>query len=80
VDTRGGAPGVLSVLVIEDVSGTPMFLPIQVAALDSNGEMALGATVPSGLAGITVTLRSFAQHAPGGHGYVDSDRETITIY
>jgi len=70
---------VLSVLVIEDVGGTSMFLPIQVAALDANGEMALSATVPSGLAGITVTLRSFAQRAPGKHGYVDSDRETITI-
>jgi hypothetical protein len=80
VDARGGAPGVLSVLVIEDVGGTSMFLPIQVAALDSNGEMALSATVPSGLAGITVTLQSFAQHAPGKHGYVDSDRETITFY
>jgi hypothetical protein len=42
--------------------------------------MALSATVPSGLAGITVTLQSFAQHAAGKHGYVDSDRETITIY
>jgi len=80
VDTRGGAPGGIALLALQDVGGTPLFLPIQLGTLDTNGEMELAATVPSGISGITLTLQSFAQKAPGQHGFVDSDRETITIH
>ena len=80
ISTRGGPPGVLSVLVITGVNGAPYFLPIKVDTLDANGEMGMKTTVPSGLAGATVTLQSFAQHAAGKKGYIDSDRETVTIH
>jgi hypothetical protein len=36
-------------------------------------------TVPSDLAGVTLTLQSHAQK-PSGHGFIDSEPETVTIY
>jgi len=80
VDTRGGAPDALALLVLLDVSGTSCFIPLQLTTLDSNGEMELSATVPSGLSGITLTLQSFAQRSAGHHGFADSDKETVSLY
>jgi hypothetical protein len=79
LDTRGGEPGVLALLALVEVSGAPTFFPLQLTTLDANGEIELAATVPSGLAGVTLTLQSFAQRPGGKKGFVDSERETITI-
>jgi len=79
LDTRGGPSGSLAILVLEDVGGSSYFLPVQIATLDANGEMALTVTVPAGLAGLTATLQSFAQNAPGKHGILDSGKETISF-
>jgi len=80
LDTRGGDAGALSMLVIRDMNGTPLFLPIQIATLDANGEMELAATVPSGLAGTTITFQSFSQKPGAKHGYVDSGLEVLSIH
>lgn len=80
IDTRGGGDGVLAALVLKEVSGTACFLPIQIGSLDVNGEMALDATVPSGLAGITLKFQSYALRPNGQRGIVDSSPETISIY
>jgi hypothetical protein len=80
LDTRGGDAGALSMLVIRDMNGTPLFLPIQIAVLDANGEMELAATIPSGLAGTTITFQSLAQKSGAKHGYVDSGLEVLSIY
>jgi hypothetical protein len=79
IDTRGGDSGTLSILVIRDVNGTPMFLPIQITTLDINGEMELAATTPSGLAGTTITFRSYSQKSGAKHGFVDSGLEVLSI-
>jgi len=66
--------------VIRDMNGTPLFLPIQIATLDANNEMELAATVPSGLAGTTITFQSFSQKPGAKHGYVDSGLEVLSIH
>jgi hypothetical protein len=79
IDTRGGPSGSLAILVLEDLGGSSYFLPLQIAMLDANGEMALNVTVPSGLAGLTATLRSYAQNAAGKHGIRGSGKQTISF-
>jgi hypothetical protein len=80
IDTRGGGDGVLAALVLKEVNGTACFLSIQIGSLDVNGEMALDTSVPSGLAGITLKLQSYALRQNGQRGIVDSSSETISIY
>jgi len=79
LDTRGGPSGSLAIFVLEDLGGLSYFLPLQITMLDANGEMALTVTVPSGLAGLTATLQSFAQNVAGKHGTLDSGKETISF-
>jgi len=55
-------------------------LPVQIGTLDVNREIELSATLPSGLAGVTLKLQSYALRRAGRHGVIDSSPETISIY
>ena len=65
-------------LVLTDLSGTPMFLPIAIGALDGNGNYALTGTTPPGLAGTTMTCIGYAIGA-NGHTVIDSSPETLVF-
>jgi len=78
LEIRGGEPGHLSCFVLTDLSGTPMFLPIAIGALDGNGNYALTGTTPSGLAGTTMTCIGYAIGA-NGHTVIDSSPETLVF-
>lgn len=79
LETRGGETGALTVLVLVDVSGTPMFAPLQVSTFDANGESVLNATVPSSASGLDFTLIAYAQKKAGGRGIIDSWTEVVTV-
>jgi len=78
LEIRGGEPGVLGMLALIDVSGTPTFLPTLLAPLDAVGNLVLSGTVPTGLAGLTATFVGYAQK-PSGRGLIDSMPETIAF-
>jgi hypothetical protein len=58
-----GAAGGGMLLVAVDVSGSAMFVPIVHGAFGDDGTHVLAATVPPGLAGLSVTLQSFGLDA-----------------
>jgi FG-GAP repeat protein len=58
--TSAGDPDQPALLVVEEVDGGPLFLPVVSSLLNANGEWHLPATVPSGLAGHSVALRSWS--------------------
>jgi hypothetical protein len=57
--TSAGDPGQPALLVVEEVDGAPLFLPVTSSPLNTNGEWHLPVTVPAGLAGHSVALRSW---------------------
>jgi hypothetical protein len=73
---RGGEPGNPSCVVLTDISGAPIFIPLAIGTLDANGAFALSGTAPPGLAGTTMTFLGFAIGA-NGHTVIDSSPETI---
>jgi hypothetical protein len=79
IETRGGESGALTLLALIDLSGTPMFVPLVVSTLDSNGESALVATIPAAASGLDFTLLAYAQKHAGGHGLIDSWTEVISV-
>jgi Tol biopolymer transport system component len=52
-------------IVVTDLNGTPLFLPIDLGSFDAYGDLVLLAKVPAGLAGNVVTLEVIGA-APGG--------------
>jgi Tol biopolymer transport system component len=56
--TWTGQPSGVSLLVVTDVNGTPMFLPAAIGSFDGAGLWTLSGPVPSGLAGIVVTFET----------------------
>jgi hypothetical protein len=62
--TREGTPGKPTVVVVEAVDGAPTFFVVGgVATFGPLGDRKFGTTVPSGLAGHSVTLRAYANSA-----------------
>jgi len=57
--TRGGPPGSVALLALEEVNGTPLFVTLLNTALDASGTFSVNDTVPAGLAGTTWGLRSW---------------------
>ena len=78
LDIRGGEPYVVDALVLTDVNGTPLFLPLAFGSLDQFGEWEFTGTVPTGLSGLTLTLMAYAQRSSLG-GVVDSSPVTVTF-
>jgi hypothetical protein len=62
----GGKPNALGMFVVLGVNGSPFWIPLYLTTFDSVGEIALTATVPTGLAGLEVDL--------GGVGIVPAGR------
>jgi hypothetical protein len=76
--TRIGVPGNSMLRFVVDVSGTPLFLPLlPLATFDPAGAVVHADVVPSGLSGLTVTLRVYAI-GPGGK-LVDTNDETVEL-
>jgi hypothetical protein len=64
--TREGVPANATILVLEGVDGVPTFQAVSgVASFDATGTSTYSATVPPGLAGHTMTFRSYAIDATG---------------
>jgi hypothetical protein len=63
--TSAGDAGQLALLVVEEADGAPLFVPIVSKTLNARGEWHLLATVPAGLAGHSVALRSWSLDAGG---------------
>ena len=79
IDTRGGQSGALAVLVVVDVSGAPMFVPLAVTVLDVYGETTYIGIAPAGSAGLDFKLMAYAQKSVGGTGVIDSSPELVKI-
>jgi hypothetical protein len=77
ITTCGGLPTGAVLLAAIAINGAPTFLPLAVNAFDGGGRWALGATVPSGLSGLVVQLKSFGIESPGVAG--SSNSETIVF-
>jgi hypothetical protein len=78
LDLRGGPSGSLACIALTAVGTTPTFIPIVVSALDNDGNLSIGGTVPPGLAGTLLTFMGYAVGA-GGSGIIDSIPETISF-
>jgi len=78
LDIRGGGPGDLALLALVAVNGSPAFIPILVNRLDSNGDLTLSDLAPSGLSGLTLTFKGFAQRSLN-LAVIDTSKETITF-
>jgi Tol biopolymer transport system component len=57
--TWSGKPLAPSVLVVIDVNGTPVFLPVLFGTFDAAGVESVSGTVPSGLSGNAITFATF---------------------
>jgi hypothetical protein len=78
LDLRGGPAGALACIVLTAVGKTATFVPIVINPLDANGNLSIGGSVPSGLAGTNLTFTGYAVGA-GGQGVIDSIPETISF-
>ena len=75
--TRGGPPASATVLLLEEVNGTPVSVTLDAAVLDVSGGRSVGDTIPVGLSGTVWSIRSYAIGFSGG--MVDSQLETLTF-
>jgi hypothetical protein len=60
-----GVPGNLALIALTAVNGAPGFVPLAIAPLDVNGELALQGSVPPGLAGTSADFLGLAISASG---------------
>jgi hypothetical protein len=74
--TRGAEPYEWTLLALIDVNGTATFEQLNLVQLDGYGESTISDTVPSGLAGTTITLQAFATH-PVRKGVAVSDAVVV---
>jgi Tol biopolymer transport system component len=63
--TWTGAVSGLCLLVVNDVNGTPTFVPAAIGSFDAHGLWTLAGTVPSGLSGNVITFETFGFIATG---------------
>jgi Tol biopolymer transport system component len=66
--TFTGDPNNLVMLVIDDVNGAPMFVPIVISTFDAQGNFAVGGTVPAGFGGTELGFIAFGIVATGKVG------------
>lgn len=78
-DLRSGPPGLLGLLVMVDMAGTPLFEPLHLAPFNSFGELQLSATVPPSASGLDFTFQGFSQNRAGRGPLMDSARVTVTV-
>lgn len=78
-DLRSGPPGLLGLMVMVDVAGTPIFEPLLLGPFDAFGEMQLSATVPPAASGLDFTFQGFSQNRKGRGPLMDSARVTVTV-
>ncbi len=78
-DLRGGPPGLLGLLALVDVSGTPTFETLLLAPFDSHGEMQLSAQMPPSASGLDFTVIGYSQNRAGRGPLMDSLRVTVTV-
>jgi len=78
LDLRGGPAGALACIALTAVGKNGTFVPILINPLDANGNLSIGGSVPSGLAGTNLTFTGYAVGA-GGQGVIDSIPETISF-
>jgi len=79
VDLRGGPPGLLGLMVLTDISGTPAFDPLLLAPFDANGELQLTADVDASVSGLDFTIRAWSQNRKGRGPLMDSIDVTVSI-
>lgn len=78
-DLRSGPPGLLGLLALVDVAGTPVFEPLLLGPFDAFGELQLAATLPPSATGLDFTLQGFSQNRNGRGPLMDSGRATVTV-
>lgn len=75
VELRGGTPGVLGMIALTEIDGVPLFLPLVVAPLDANGELAIDDTADATYLGHSLRMKGWCL-PPGGRGkLIDSGDE-----
>lgn len=78
IDLRGGTPGVLGLIAVVDIDGTPVFHLLSLAALDGNGELRYSDVADPSLAGFTVGLVGLTQRS-SGRGSLSTTVEAISF-
>ncbi|HET6162167.1 MAG TPA: hypothetical protein VFG37_00760 [Planctomycetota bacterium] len=68
LSTFTGDPNNLAMLVIDDVNGAPMFVPIVITTFDAQGNLVVGGTVPAGFSGTEIGFIAFGIVATGKVG------------
>ena len=76
---RGGEPDAFSLLAVVAVDGNPVFHPLAIQRLDTNGEATFTATVPPGLSGHTVSTQAWTTRTITQGPPKDSSPATIEV-
>lgn len=79
VDLRGGEPGRLGLIALTAIDGAPLFEPLLIAPLDSNGELQLCADADPAVSGMEFTLMGWAQNRAGRGPLIDSIAATVSV-
>ncbi len=79
VDLRGGEPGLLGLVALIDLDGTPLFEPLLLAPFDVNGELQLCADVDSSVSGMEFTLMAYAQNRAGRGPLMDATPFVVVV-
>ncbi len=76
LDLRGGTPGVLGLIAVIAIDGTPLFETVAFGALDANGELAYSDVADASLSGLTIDVIGLTQK-PNGRGSLTTGVETL---
>jgi hypothetical protein len=79
VDLRGGEPGLLGLLALIDVDGTPTFDVFFCTQFDANGELQLTADIDPSVSGMEFTLMAWAQNRNGRGKLMDATPFVVTV-
>jgi hypothetical protein len=79
LNTQGGPPGALALLVLVAIDGADSFFPLEWDVLDATGTWSFSTSIPPGLSGHDFTFQSFAEKRPGIGGAVDSLETTVPV-
>jgi Tol biopolymer transport system component len=75
--TFAGVPGNGASTWAVDVSGTPIFVPIALGAVQSDGTFGVAAIVPPGLSSLDVTFRSYCI---GEAGFLEHSNDATVVF
>ncbi len=79
IDLRGGEPGLLGLIALIAIDGSPLFESLLLASFDANGELQLTADIPPEAAGIEYTLFGYAQNPMGRGPLPDSSPAIVSV-